>query len=60
MEGNLAIVSDGDQKAACANAPTMFTNTYLNVIQYKWLTWTYVTLIKLNRYNENVPDVRTK
>ena len=38
----------------------MSINIHLKLIQYKWLMWTYVTPIDLDRYNTNLTDVCTK
>ena len=38
----------------------MSINSHLKLTQYKWLMWTYVTPIDLNRYNKNTPEACTK
>ncbi len=53
-------VSDEDWKEACTSVHTMSINTRLKHIQYKWIMRTYVTLVNLNRYNKNIPDICTK
>lgn len=38
----------------------MSVNSRLRILQYKWLMRTYVTPVKLNRYNHNLPDICIK
>lgn len=46
-----------DWEKVCAEAQTQTTNTRLKVLQYNWLMRTYVTPVKLSKYNDTIPDL---
>ena len=50
-------ISLADWKYICTKAQTQTINTRLKLLQYKWLMRTYVTPVKLNKFNGSIPDV---
>lgn len=44
----------------CKKAHKQTINSRLRLLQYKWLMRVYVTPVKLNQYNPNIPDTCTK
>jgi len=53
-------ISLEDWQSICTKAHTQSINTRFRLLQYKWLMRTYITPVKLNKYNRNIPDVCTK
>ena len=53
-------ISPGDWQSICTKAHTQSINTRFRLLQYKWLMRVYITPVKLNKYNKNIPDVCTK
>ena len=49
-------ISLQDWKGACMKAQKQTINSNLNLIQYKWLMHTYITPVKLPKFNDNIPD----
>ena len=44
----------------CENAQSQTGNTRLKLLQYNWIMRVYITPVKLNKYNHNIPDVCTR
>lgn len=53
-------VSLDEWELACSKAHKQTINSRLRLLQYKWLMRVYVTPVKLNQYNPNIPDICTK
>jgi len=47
-------------KEACMKAQKQTINSNLKLIQYKWLMRTYITPVKLHKFNNNIPDTCIK
>lgn len=50
-------ISIEDWESVYAEVHTQSNNTSLRLLQYKWLMRTYITPVKLNQYNGNIPDL---
>lgn len=53
-------ISKEEWEEACLFAQTHSINTRCRLLQYKWLFRTYITPVKLNKFNPNIPDCCTK
>ena len=49
-------ISDEEWNIACLEAQTQTASTNLKLLQFNWLMRTYITPVKLNKYNSNIPD----
>ena len=49
-----------DWSEACQEAQRHTVNSSLKLIQYKWLMHTYITPVKLHKFNDNIPDTCIK
>lgn len=49
-------ISTEEWEKACHLAQTQSINTRGRLLQYKWLFRTYITPVKLNHFNPNIPD----
>jgi len=55
--GDLRVdITEDEWEKTCLKAQTQTINTALKLLQYKWLFRTYVTPVKLNRFNPDIPD----
>ena len=53
-------ISSEDQGSICTKAHSQSVNTKFKLLQYKQTMRTYITAVKLNKYNSNIPDLRIK
>lgn len=53
-------ISLEDWSEACKEAQRQTVNSSLKLIQYKWLMRTYITPVKLHKFNDNIPDTCIK
>lgn len=53
-------VTEEEWSDICLKAQTQTINSQLKLLQYKWITRMYITPVKLNRFNPNIPDVCNK
>lgn len=53
-------ISPEDWEEACMKAQKQTINSNLKLIQYKWLMRTYITPVKLHKFNGNIPDTCIK
>ena len=53
-------ISEDEWRQVCKNAQKQLGNVSLKLLQYNWLMQTYITPVKLNRFNENIPDTYFK
>ncbi len=53
-------ISLQDWEGACMKAQKQTINSNLKLIQYKWLMRTYITPVKLHKFNDNTPDTCIK
>lgn len=60
MEDTGDEISLQDWKEACMKAQKQTINSNLKLIQYKWLMRTYITPVKLHKFNSNIPDACIK
>lgn len=49
-------ITTEEWEKACSSAQTQSINTKGKLLQYKWLFRTYITPVKLNHFNPNIPD----
>lgn len=49
-------ISMEEWRVACAEGQKRTANTRLKLLQYNWLMRTYITPVKLNKFNSNIPD----
>lgn len=49
-------ISKDNWNLACKEAQTQTARTNLKLLQYNWLMQTYITPVKMNKFNSNVPD----
>lgn len=49
-------ISEDDWENACLKSQKQSANAHLKLLQYNWLMQTYITPVKLNKYNNNIPD----
>ena len=49
-------ISAEEWEGACESAQTQTISTRCKLLQYKWLLRTYITPVKLHRFNPNIPD----
>ncbi len=49
-------ISKDEWMDSCLLAQTYSVNTRYRLLQYKWLMWTYITPVKLHKFNPNIPD----
>lgn len=49
-------ISDDDWGKICVKAQKQSLNVHLKLLQYNWLMQTYITPVKLNKYNNRIPD----
>lgn len=52
-----AEISTQEWGKACTEAQVQTANTSLKLLQYNWLMRTYLTPVKLHRFNANIPDL---
>ena len=53
-------ILEEDWEVACLKAYQNTINTRLKLLQYKWLMWTCITPVKLNKTCQNIPDICCK
>lgn len=53
-------ISPEDWSLKCSQAHTKTINSQLRLLQYKWTMRTDTTPVKLNKYDNNIPDWCTK
>uniref|UniRef100_A0A8C5DVP3 Reverse transcriptase zinc-binding domain-containing protein n=1 Tax=Gouania willdenowi TaxID=441366 RepID=A0A8C5DVP3_GOUWI len=57
LEINLSLE---EWRSVCIKAQKQTINLRLRILQYKWLMRVYITPVKLNKYNPDIPDTCTK
>ncbi len=50
-------ISVDDWNKIGLNAQTQTLNSRLRILQYNWVMRTYITPIRLNTFNPNIPDL---
>ncbi len=50
-------ISLDDWNTICLNAQTQTLNSRLRLLQYNWVMRTYITPVRLNKFNPNIPDL---
>lgn len=53
-------ISIEEWERACTKVQLQTVNTYLKLLQYNWLMCTYMSPVKLNKFNNAIPDVCIK
>lgn len=53
-------VLDGEWSQICSKVQSLSINSRLKLIQYKWIMRTYITPVKLNKFNPVIPDTCVK
>ncbi len=53
-------VLDGEWNQICSKAQSLLINSRLKLIQYNWIMRTYITPVKLNKFNPDIPDTCVK
>ena len=53
-------ISLEDWREACKEAQRQSVSSNLKLLQYKWLMRTYITPVKLHKFNDNIPDTCIK
>ncbi len=49
-------ITEEEWQMASLKAQTQTINTHLRLLQYKWLSRQYITPVKLQNFNPNIPD----
>ena len=50
-------VLDSEWRQICSKAQSLSINARFKLIQYNWIMRTYITPVKLNKFNPDIPDV---
>lgn len=50
-------ISLGEWGTICLKAQTQTINTRLRLLQYNWIMRTYITPVRLNKFNPSIPDL---
>ncbi len=50
-------ISEDDWNKICLNAQTQTLNSRLRLLQYNWVMRTYITPVRLNKCNPDIPDL---
>ena len=53
-------ITEEQWSTACKEAQSQTGNTRLKLLQYNWLMRVYITPVKLNKFNNNIPDLCTR
>lgn len=53
-------ISIEEWERACTKAQIQTVNSRLKLLQYNWLMRSYMTPVKLNKFNNDIPDVCIK
>lgn len=48
-------ISEDEWRQVCKNSQKQLGSVSLKLLQYNWLMQTYITPVKLNRFNKNIP-----